>query len=276
MKIIRGIVILIVFIPLTILTQVGGIIYLASFPLFIMVDKRIGKKVAGLFVKGIIFLSIYSLATFYIVPLIARPFGRVPLPVITNGNLQPLNFITCLFNRHYVKPELKQIAVTAAGDMHKRYPGTVVNYLDAGFPFFNRFPLIPHLSHNDGKKLDIAFCYIDKRTGEMCNRTPSPIGYGVSEEPRPGEINMAERCAGEGYWQYSFMRKFIPQYNKTSFVFDSVRTKALVQILAASPGIGKIFIEPHLKQRMGLVYDKIRFHGCHAVRHDDHIHIQLE
>jgi len=241
-----------------------------------MVDKRIGKKVAGLFVKGIIFLSIYCLATFYIVPLIARPFGRVPLPVITNGNLRPLNFITCLFNRHYVKPELKQIAVTSAGDMHKRYPGTVVNYLDAGFPFFNRFPLIPHLSHNDGKKLDIAFCYIDKRTGEMSNRTPSPIGYGVSEEPRPGEINMAERCAGEGYWQYSFMRKFIPQYNKTSFVFDSVRTKALVQILAASPGIGKIFIEPHLKQRMGLVYDKIRFHGCHAVRHDDHIHIQLE
>jgi hypothetical protein len=22
-------------------------------------------------------------------------------------------------------------------------------------------------------------------------------------------------------------------------------------------------------------YDKVRYHGCHAVRHDDHIHIQL-
>ena len=40
--------------------------------------------------------------------------------------------------------------------------------------------------------------------------------------------------------------------------------------------IKKIFIEPHLKTRWGLKnYQKIRYHGCHAVRHDDHIHVQL-
>ncbi|MFT5619364.1 MAG: hypothetical protein ACI85I_002607, partial [Arenicella sp.] len=39
---------------------------------------------------------------------------------------------------------------------------------------------------------------------------------------------------------------------------------------------GKVFIEPHLKTRLGLEnYSKIRFHGCQAVRHDDHIHVQL-
>ena len=42
------------------------------------------------------------------------------------------------------------------------------------------------------------------------------------------------------------------------------------------PNLGKVFIEPHLKDRMKLTNSKIRFHGCGAVRHDDHIHIQLK
>jgi len=275
MKIIRVIIIVVVFILLTVLTQVGGIIYLACFPLFRLVNKRPFKKVAAVFIKGAAFLGIYCFTSFCIVPFIAKPFGRVPLPVITSGNLRPLNFITCLLNRHYVKAPLKQIAVAAADDMHTMFPGTVVNYLDAGFPFFNGFPLVPHLSHNDGKKLDIAFCYIDKITGKMSNEAPSPIGYGISEEPRAGEVNMAEECAGQGYWQYSFMKKLIPQHNKNNFLFDSVRTRQLVQLFIASPGIEKIFIEPHLKLRLGLGSGKIRFHGCRAVRHDDHVHIQL-
>ena len=37
----------------------------------------------------------------------------------------------------------------------------------------------------------------------------------------------------------------------------------------------KIFIEPHLKQRLGIKNQKVRFHGCGAVRHDDHIHLQI-
>jgi hypothetical protein len=32
-----------------------------------------------------------------------------------------------------------------------------------------------------------------------------------------------------------------------------------------------------LKARWNLTqYDKIRFHGCQAVRHDDHIHTQVK
>jgi hypothetical protein len=27
---------------------------------------------------------------------------------------------------------------------------------------------------------------------------------------------------------------------------------------------------------LGLTNNKIRFHGCHAVRHDDHLHVQLK
>ncbi len=33
--------------------------------------------------------------------------------------------------------------------------------------------------------------------------------------------------------------------------------------------------KPHLKTRLKLSSAKIRFHGCQAVRHDDHIHVQL-
>ena len=40
--------------------------------------------------------------------------------------------------------------------------------------------------------------------------------------------------------------------------------------------IEKVFIEPHLKTRLNLTSNKIRFHGCQAVRHDDHIHLQVK
>ena len=42
-----------------------------------------------------------------------------------------------------------------------------------------------------------------------------------------------------------------------------------------SRGIGKIFIEPHIPAGLGISNDAIRFQGCRAARHDDHIHIQL-
>ena len=57
---------------------------------------------------------------------------------------------------------------------------------------------------------------------------------------------------------------------------DSVRTRYLLQNLCESKLVEKIFIEPHLKKRMNLEYDKIRFQGCYAARHDDHIHIQIK
>jgi hypothetical protein len=73
-----------------------------------------------------------------------------------------------------------------------------------------------------------------------------------------------------------FLTKVISQNNKKDFTFDSVRTRELVNLLEGQPAIGKIFIEPHLITRLSLTTDKIRFHGCQAVRHDDHIHIQLQ
>ncbi len=122
-----------------------------------------------------------------IVPLIANPLGRVQLPLTETNHLQPLNILTCLLNRNYVRPELKQAAFDVAKQMNDKFPGTTTNYLDANFPFIDKFPLIPHLSHNDGKKLDFSFCYRDYKTGESTNECPSFIGCGICEEALPDE-----------------------------------------------------------------------------------------
>jgi hypothetical protein len=198
-----------------------------------------------------------------------------PLPTTATGHVQPLNFITCLLNRHYVDAALKQATMNIGQLMQIKYPGTVINYLDANFPFFNGFPLVPHLSHNDGKKLDIAFFYTDNKTGKASNDAPSIIGYGVNEGPGGNEVNMPQICAAQGNWQYNFMSKIIPQGSKRDFSFDDERTREIVNLFASQPAIEKIFIEPHLKTRLKLTSNKVRFHGCQAVRHDDHIHVQL-
>lgn len=266
----------ILFIFLTILTQTGGLVYLLSLAFYPYLNKKFSSGLFRRTAKAGIFLAIYTLSAFVLVPLIARPFGRVPLPVMETGHLQPLTIMTCFLNRHYVRPELKQLAEEAAHRMTEKFPGTTVNYLDANFPFFNNFPLLPHLSHNDGKKLDLAFFYTDSQSGKVSNESPSFIGYGICEEPLPGEEDTAELCEENGFWQYSFLTAVVPQGNKENFTFDAQRTRALVKILAASEETGKIFIEPHLKERLRLKSDKIRFHGCQAVRHDDHIHLQLK
>jgi hypothetical protein len=69
----------------------------------------------------------------------------------------------------------------------------------------------------------------------------------------------------------------VSQKNKKDYMFDAIRTKQMIALFASSDAIEKIFIEPHLALRMHVKsFPKIRFHGCHAVRHDDHLHIQIK
>jgi hypothetical protein len=259
---------------LTVLTQIGGIVLLLSFLTFRSIDKRIAQRWQRSIVKVLSFAALYLFFTFLIVPLIAESFGRVPMPVLTKNNVKPANLLTCLMNRNYVRPELRRITYSVAKSLSAKYPGAQLNYLDANFPFINRFPLLPHLSHSDGKKLDISFQY-NNVNGEITNDVPSFIGYGICEEPRGGEVNKPAECSRTGNWQYNILRKFVPQKNKKHFSFDEQRTKDLLAGFMREKNIEKIFIEPHLKTRLGLMGEKIRFHGCQAVRHDDHIHVQL-
>lgn len=161
--------------------------------------------------------------------------------------------------------------------MNSDFPGTTVAYLDANFPFFDGFPLFPHLSHNDGKKLDLAFFYVDSKNGTQLNSAPSFIGYGIYDGPTNHETNYSRICQERGYWQYGALTMLIPKWFQNDYKVDERRTTALIKYLANHKATSKIFIEPHLKARWKLSgYDNIRFHGCQAVRHDDHIHTQIK
>lgn len=261
-----------VFSLLTLLTQVGGIPYLLSFLTHKKTDSWAKNRATRLTYRFASFALLYLITTLVIVPLIAKPLGRVQLPLTETNHVQPLNAWTYFLNRNYVRPQLRNTVYEVANKMQEKYPGTIINYLDANFPF-TFTPLLPHRSHNDGKKLDLSFCYKDAETQRETNECPSWIGYGVCEEPKPNEANYPNICADN--WQYSFMQQIVSQKNKVLFSFDQTRTKYLANLFAGHPSIGKLFIEPHLKNRMKLTNPKFRFHGCTAVRHDDHLHVQL-
>ena len=257
----------IIIIVLTILTQVGGVIYVLNEVFWRKRNQKRGVKI-------IVFILAYCFSTFVLVPQLAKIGGRQALPVLETKGLQPLNVLTCLLNRHYVKNEMYELITSTAQKMKSKQ--SVINYLDANFPFFDGFPLLPHLSHKDGKKLDLAFFYKNTEDGSLSNSAPSFIGYGVSVESLQGEENTTQFCEKQGFWQYGLLNKLVSQSKKDDFIFDEKRTKDLLKLVLKDKRTGKVFIEPHLIERMNLKHNKLRFHGCHAVRHDDHIHIQLK
>lgn len=259
---------LLMFTFLTVITQVGGVVYLLAL--------HLTHQFQFTFIKSTgLFAGMYLLTTFAVIPLLAPVFGRTALPL--RGALKPLTIGTCLLNRHYVRPELREQLLSIAEKMDDQLKGTQTNYLDANFPFYNGFPLFPHLSHDDGKKVDLAFYYRSTQTGEPSASAPSLIGYGIYESPMQGEVNYPEQCAKQGFWQYGFLSCWVPKWNEERLKVDSERTSILIGLLAEDPLTSKIFLEPHLKVRWNLErHDHIRFHGCQAVRHDDHIHVQIK
>jgi len=259
---------------LTILTQVGGIAYLLSFISARYADKWTAKPI----LKGISrfagFVLIYCVLSFLIVPPIAKMNGRVPMPVFATSYVEPVSMVTCIANRHYVRPALRNICFEAGKKLHDKHPGATIKYMDGNFPLINKFPLLPHLSHNDGKKLDIAFCYSDTKSGNQTNAYPPHIAYGVSEMPLPGEYDRPAEC-DKTHWMYSYMHRVMPKGNRERYVMDENSTRFMIDIFVKHPDIGKILLEPHLKSRFELSSDKVRSVQCGSVRHDDHIHIQI-
>ena len=119
MKIFKIISIFLIVFFLTVLTQVGGVIYLISRIIFKKINSFTTNKLNLAFYKLVSFLLIYTFSTFLLVPLIAKPFGRVPLPYKEQNHLQPLNFLTCFLNRNYVKIELRKSVFIVANKMNE-------------------------------------------------------------------------------------------------------------------------------------------------------------
>ncbi len=265
---------LIIFLALTIVTQIGGIIYLLCIPAFIF-SKTFGLSRAWYFVMRVFIFSVfYSLATFYIVPVLAENNGRVPMPFAEQDSLvKPHNFLTVLLNRRYVVVNVRNVIELAAQKTAKTYPGTITEYLECGFPF-GEYPMRPHLSHNDGRKIDISFFYFDADIKQRTNERPSWLGYGASEGPKLGEQDQPTYCAQKGYWAYSFMKRITPQ--NTRIAFDAPRNRDFMRYLLSDNRVQIIMIEPHLQTRLGLdKNNKVKSPPCISVRHDDHIHVSI-
>ncbi len=140
--------------------------------------------------------------------------------------------------------------------------------LDGGFPFLDGVPLLPHLSHDDGEKLDLAFYYQGLKGDYRQGQTRSPLGYFAFEA-----LEAEETCPPVWLtlrWRLDWLQGVMNELE-----IEPRRTKALVRAMLEDPRVGKVFIEPQLAARLRLSDPKLRFQGCRAARHDDHIHLQL-
>ena len=201
-------------------------------------------------------------------PALIAP-GLVPLPCGDSGALRPQSRGYCLLQRHYVRAVPRDALLKAAGTLQARYPGTSVRFMEASWPVGTR-PMPPHLSHGDGRQVDLALFYVD-RTGRPLAATPTVSGYGAYEPPLK---NNERRCTGATK-RASTIDGADPPADR-NWRLDEARTAVLVRLLAADPRVRRIFIEPHLKARLGLSrLGKVRFAGCRAARHDDHIHVDF-
>lgn len=238
-----------IFITLTIISQVGGVAWLVALRF---------KNRAVAFAAAYLALSMSAL---WIAPMM----GREPLPCRSDGVLQMQSKLYCALNRQYVVPELKSVLNDYAVQMESDFPGTVTRVLDANFPYFSGFPLLPHLSHADGRKVDLAF-YYEGDEGYLAGTARSPVGYFAFEE---GPTTCPDNALTLR-WNLSWLQGLWPDYRP-----EASRMSAALQWLGADDRVGKVFIEPHLRERFGAESSKVRFQGCRAARHDDHIHVQL-
>ena len=233
---------------LTILSQLGGLAWLGA-----LAFRRRWIAFAALYV------ALWG-AAYFTAPLA----GRVALPCLGEGALRSQSVLYCALGRHYVTPETRAAAQDLAAAMEARFPGTQTLTLDGGFPF-GPLPLAPHLSHRDGRRLDLAFYYAGE-AGYARGKTRSPLGYfafesGPTDCP-PRRLTLRWDLAWlQGLW-------------RDDLRLDAPRMRAALTWLAEDPRVTKVFIEPHLKASLGVASQKIRFQGCRAARHDDHIHLE--
>lgn len=100
----------------------------------------------------------------------------------------------------------------------------------------------------------------------MPRATPSPIGYF-------GFVQGPTTCPDQWIslrWDFDWLQPFLPSHD-----LEPKRTARMIELLADERQVKKILLEPHLKDKLSLTSDKIRFQGYRAARHDDHIHVQL-
>ncbi len=199
--------------------------------------------------------------------------GLVTLPCDGSGHMAAMTERYCRARRNYMTPTARDALLAAGEALAARYPGEVLRYMDgSGEDGIKPFP--PHFSHGDGRQVDLAL-YFETLDGKPMGRLPDTRSWGgwwPSEPPRPGAVNL---CPDGPNGRQGRAWKPDPPADR-NWRLDEARTKALVQILIADPRVKRILIEPHLERRFGLEgHPKLRFAGCKAARHDDHLHVDF-
>jgi hypothetical protein len=264
------------FILLTVLTQVGG---LALIPCWLVARTPLVRGLPSAMRGGLlllVFLAGYSALTRLLVPSLAALGGRVPLPCRADAarSFAAGHPLYCVLNRHYVDARVVPVLSQMSRDVATTHPGTITLFLDANFPFLDGFPLLPHLSHNDGRKLDLAFYYAAADGTYLPGTLRSPIGYWGFEDPAADDPSP---CRPNQWltlrWDMALLQRFWPERP-----LEPERTRAALNWLVtegARHGVERVFVEPHLARRLGVSSPLLRFQGCRAARHDDHIHFQI-
>lgn len=196
--------------------------------------------------------------------------GLVTLPCNGSTLLEPLKDYHCRRDRHFVTPQVREALTTAAHKMQARYPGEVLRFMDASGPTGQK-PFEPHLSHGDGRQIDLALYYTDVE-GRSLADFPDTRRYGgfwPAEPPRRSE----EVACPQG--RKGRAEKPDPPADRP-WRLDETRTRLLIETLVADPRVRRVLLEPHLERRLGLWgHPKVRFAGCDAARHDDHVHVDF-
>ena len=146
---------------LTILTQIGGLVLWLAVPL---VDvgyerwRKFGRVVPEVALTSC-FLLFYSTLSLGVLPSLMKLSDRPALQCFGSDSTpyRAASWLYCLLNRNYAARPIHRLLEEASRDLASRYPGSVLLYLDAGFPFFDEFPTLPHLSHDNGRIVDLAF-----------------------------------------------------------------------------------------------------------------------
>jgi hypothetical protein len=230
---------------LTVVTQVGGLVLWLSLPLLGLAYRRVRRSVPWLGPPAatVVFATIYCAVTFLLVPPVAAQFGRDVLPCRESPerSYQALNWLFCLTNRNYAVPAAHRLLDRLSAAVAADYEDSRISYLDVGFPFFEGFPLLPHLSHHDGRKLDIAFFYRKSASGQpIATGAPSPIGYWAYAVPKEGEVRPCAGMSSWLRWDFGWMQPYFSDWD-----IDLERTKALLEWLEQEGpkfGVWKVFL----------------------------------
>ena len=255
---------------LTLFTQVGGLLL---WPFWYSITKTAARfprwKRRGLTVLWC--CVVYLVGGLVIVPQIAQYSGRVRLPLYATQALPtgPLHIGYALLLRNYVQPHTYAAYTESVLRFQKDHPGVTVRYLDAGF-VFPTLPLLPHLSHSDGQKIDVAFLFMED--GVYVDRARSPIGYWgyAKESPERSECTGVTQKLGPLSiplrWDFDALQPFWPELH-----LDVAKNRALFRAFAADPRVCSILLEPGL--HTPLRAPKLTKNSCAVARHDDHFHL---